>query len=146
MMANPNRFKKYDKEVKDIDEGLGMLARIAAPMVASYIGSKMANEEEKPSSKDLFDEFADKRMGGAQKIANTAKEKGGPSMLTYHHFVVKLPYYKEASEGKFDMEDAKKEFTKTLKSISLNMNQTDFQTEVGRLEVLGELIIKHRGK
>ena len=93
-----------------------------------------------------FDQFADKRMGGAEKIANTAKDKGGPSMLTYHHFVVKLPYYKEASEGKFEMEDAKKEFTKTLKSISLNMNQTDFQTEVGRLEVLGELIIKHKGK
>ena len=51
-----------------------------------------------------FDEFAEKRMGGATKIANNAKEKGGPSMLTYHHFAVKLPYYKEASEGKFDME------------------------------------------
>jgi hypothetical protein len=119
MMANPNRFKKYDKEVKGINED---------------------------KSKDVFDEFADKRMGGAEKIADNAKEKGGLSMLTYHHFVVKLPYYKEASEGNFDMEDAKKEFTKTLKSISLNMNQTDFQTEVGRLEVLGELIIKHKGK
>ena len=25
-----------------------------------------------------FDQFADKRMGGAEKIANNAKEKGGP--------------------------------------------------------------------
>jgi hypothetical protein len=83
-------------------------------------------------------------MGGATKIANNAKEKGGPSMLTYHHFKVKLPYYKKASEGKFDMEESKKEFIKTLKSISLEMNQTEFQTEVGRLEVLGELIIKHK--
>ena len=119
MMANPNRFKEYDKEVKGI------------------------NEEK---SEDLFDEFADTRMGGAEKIAKNAKEKGGFSMLTYHHFVVKLPYYKKASEGKFNMEDSKKEFTKTLKSISLNMNQTDFQREVGRLEVLGELLIKHKGK
>lgn len=119
MMANPNRFKEYDKEVKGI------------------------NEEK---SEDLFDEFADTRMGGAEKIAKNAKEKGGFSMLTYHHFIVKLPYYKEASEGKFDMEDAKKEFTKTLKSISLNMKQTDFQREVGRLEVLGELIIKQKEK
>jgi hypothetical protein len=43
------------------------------------------------------------------------------------------------------MEESKKEFTKTLKSISLNMNQTEFQREVGRLEVLGELIIKNKG-
>jgi hypothetical protein len=91
-----------------------------------------------------FDEFAGTRMGGAEKIANNAKEKGGPSMLTYHHFKVKLPYYKKASEGKFNMEESKKEFTKTLKSITLDMNQTEFQREVGRLEVLGELIIKHK--
>jgi hypothetical protein len=119
MMSNPDRFKEYDKEVKGINE-------------------------EKTS--EVFDEFADKRMGGAEKIAKNAKEKGGPSMLTYHHFIVKLPYYKEASEGKFNMDESKKEFTKTLKSISLNMNQTDFQREVGRLEVLGELIIKNKGK
>ena len=117
MMSNPDRFKEYDKEVKGINE-------------------------EKTS--EVFDEFADKRMGGAEKIANNAKEKGGPSMLTYHHFIVKLPYYKKASEGKFDMEESKKEFTKTLKSISLNMDQTEFQREVGRLEVLGELIIKNK--
>lgn len=91
-----------------------------------------------------FDEFAEKRMGGASKIANSAKEKGGPSMLTYHHFKVKLPYYKEASEGKFDMNKSKKEFTETLNKISLDMDQTVFQTEVGRLEVLGELIIKNK--
>lgn len=38
--------------------------------------------------------------------------------------------------------EAKKEFDKTLKSISLDMTQTEFQTEMGRLEVLGELLIK----
>jgi len=91
-----------------------------------------------------FDEFAEKRMGGASKIANSAKEKGGPSMLTYHHFKVKLPYYKEAAEGKFDIDKSKKEFIETLNKISLDMDQTTFQTEVGRLEVLGELIIKHK--
>lgn len=93
-----------------------------------------------------FDEFANKRMGGAEKIANNAKEKGGPSMLTYHHFVVKLPYYKKASQGKFDLDGAKKEFEKTLKKISMSMEQTEFQKEMGRLEVLGELIIKHNKK
>jgi hypothetical protein len=98
---------------------------------------------ESQSKRLSFDEFANKRMGGAKKIANTAKEKGGPSMLTYHHFIVKLPYYRKASEGKFNLEESKKEFIKTLKLISSNMKQTEFQREVGRLEVLGELIIKH---
>lgn len=92
----------------------------------------------------LFDEFASKRMNGAEKIANSAKEKGGPSILTYQHFVVKLPYYKKASEGKFNEGESRKEFDKTLKSISLDMTQKEFQTEVGRLEVLGELIIKNK--
>ena len=38
----------------------------------------------------------------------------------------------------------KKEFAETLSKISLDMDQTTFQTEVGRLEVLGELIIKSK--
>lgn len=91
-----------------------------------------------------FDTFAEKRMGGAEKIANSAKEKGGPSMLTYHHFKVKLPYYKKASEGKFDMGESKKEFNECVKQLSDNMEQIEFQKLVGRIEVLGELIIKHR--
>jgi hypothetical protein len=91
-----------------------------------------------------FDTFAEKRMGGASKIADSAKEKGGPSMLTFHHFKVKLPYYKKASEGNFNVEESKKEFNETLKKISFDMDQTSFQIEVGRLEVLGELIIKHK--
>lgn len=91
-----------------------------------------------------FDTFAEKRMGGASKIADGAKEKGGPAMLTYHHFKVKLPYYKKASEGKFNVDEARKEFKETIKKISFDMDQTAFQIEVGRLEVLGELIIKHK--
>ena len=37
-----------------------------------------------------------------------------------------------------------KEFEKTLKSISLNMTQIEFQREVGRMEVLGELLIRDK--
>lgn len=91
-----------------------------------------------------FDTFAEKRLGGATKIADSAHEKGGPSMLTYHHFKVKLPYYKKASEGKFDMGEAKKEFNALLKGLSSDMEQVDFQKLMGKLEVLGELIIKHK--
>lgn len=91
-----------------------------------------------------FEEFAEKRFKGAKKIADGAKEKGGVSMLTYHHFQVKLPYYTKAEKGKMDMEAAKKEFEKTYKKISLGMTQIEFQREVGRLEVLGELLLKSK--
>jgi hypothetical protein len=51
---------------------------------------------------------------------------------------------KKAAEGNFDLAAAEKEWWKTFGKISLDMSQTAFQTEVGRLEVLGELIIKHK--
>jgi hypothetical protein len=89
-------------------------------------------------------DFVSNRMNGAAKISQNAKEKGGDSLLTYHHFVVKLPYYEKAKNGEMDIDDATKEFTETLAKISLDMDQTTFQTEVGRLEVLGELIIKSK--
>ena len=91
-----------------------------------------------------FLDFAGTRLKGAEKITNTTQEAGGLSLLTYKHYKVKLPYYKKASEGKLDKEAAKKEFIETLGKISLDMDQTTFQTEVGRLEVLGELIIKSK--
>jgi hypothetical protein len=94
-------------------------------------------------AKETFENFAKTRGAGAAKIASTAEEKGGLALLTWHHFKVKAPYYKKAEEGKFNIEMAKKEFDKTLKSISLDMTQIEFQREVGRLEVLGELLIKN---
>ena len=96
-------------------------------------------------SEEKFQEFAGIRLKGATKIADGAKEKGGPSMLTYHHFHVKLPYYKRASEGKFDMEKSKEEYKKHLdKLCSMDkLSQIEFQKLVGLIEVLGELIIKH---
>ncbi len=104
---------------------------------------ELINEEE--SSK--LEEFAETRFNGAQKIANTAKEKGGPAMLTYHHFVVKLPYYKKAANGKLDMDSAKKEYTELVNKLhksGTNINQVEFQRLVGKIEVLGELIIKNK--
>jgi len=93
---------------------------------------------------EKFEEFASTRLKGAEKIADTTQEAGGLSLLTYKHYKVKLPYYKKASTGKLDKEAAKKEFEETLKSISLNMTQSQFQIEVGRLEVLGELLIQNK--
>ncbi len=104
---------------------------------------------EAPEEKELvtgkaFEEFAETRGKGAAKIATTAEEKGGLALLTWHHFKVKASYYKKATEGKFNIEDAKKEFEQTLKKISLNMTPIEFQREVGRLEVLGELLIREK--
>jgi hypothetical protein len=99
--------------------------------------------ESSETKKSELEEFAATRYKGAEKISDNAKEKGGLALLTWNHFKVKLPYYKKAAEGKLDLDEAKKEFNQTLKSISLDMSQTEFQTEVGRLEVLGELLIKN---
>ena len=95
-------------------------------------------------AKETAEEFAKTRKKGAEKITDNAKEKGGLSLLTWHHFKVKLPYYQKAVEGKFDFDKAKKEFEETYNKISLIMSQIEFQREVGRLEVLGELLIKNK--
>lgn len=93
---------------------------------------------------ETLETFASTRETGAKKIADSSHEKGGLSLLTWQHFKVKLPYYKKASNGKFDVSDAQKEFDATFKKISTKMSQTEFQREVGRLEVLGELIIRYQ--
>lgn len=98
------------------------------------------------------EEFAETRMAGAEKIVDNAKEKGGLAMLTWHHFKVKLPYYKKATEGKLNTDDAKEEYTNLLIQLyestnkSMDITQIQFQELVGKLEVLGELLIKHKEK
>jgi hypothetical protein len=140
MMSNPDRFKEYDKEVKGIENELDETSQ-------ENKENKLSLNE---SGKKGFEKFADTRMGGAKKISDTAKEKGGPSMLTYHHFIVKLPYYKKASEGKFNVEEGKKEYKELLKKLyqstkgEMNIEQVEFQKLVGLIEVLGELIIKNK--
>jgi hypothetical protein len=101
---------------------------------------------ESKDTQETFETFADTREAGAEKISNTAKTKGGLALLTWHHFKVKLPYYKRAAAGKFDLDAAQKEFDATYKKISTSMTQIEFQREVGRLEVLGELIIQETKK
>jgi hypothetical protein len=96
-----------------------------------------------------IEEFAAKRLKGAAKIAKDAKEKGGPSILTYHHFIVKLPYYKRASDGQFNQTQAIGELQTHLDELcskASNLEQIRFQELVGIIEVLGELIIKSKNK
>lgn len=103
---------------------------------------------EQATSSSSFEEFASKRLAGAEKIVKAAKEKGGAAMLTYHHFNVKLPHYKKAVAGKFDVAAAKKQLKDLTKELNSSINSTvkmqqiEFQKKVGLIEVLGELIIK----
>ena len=104
------------------------------------------NEE----ASEEMQEFAEKRGSGAEKIATGAKEKGGVALLTYHHFKVKLPYYSKVADGTFDFDSMKKEYVKTCSELHSHMNnieemdQTKFQELVGKLEVMGELLIRHK--
>ena len=112
-----------------------------------YIMKDLIRQILREESQSKFEEFAQKRLEGATKITENAKEKGGAAMLTYHHFVVKLPYYKKASEGKFDIKETKTEFKEHLDKLcdlskDVDMEQVEFQKLVGLIEVLGELIIK----
>jgi hypothetical protein len=109
------------------------------------------NEAPKETATDkAFEEFAETRMDGAEKIVDNAKEKGGLAMLTWHHFKVKLPYYEKATEGKLDLEKARKEYLDLLEELyestseDMDIKQIDFQELVGKIEVLGELLIKHK--
>ena len=99
--------------------------------------------------KETHKEFAENRLAGATKIAKNAKEKGGDALLTYHHFNVKLPYYQKRVDDKLNMEDLKKEYDNLLTDLyeatrkSMNITQVEFQELVGKIEVLGELLIEN---
>ena len=101
-------------------------------------------------SKKEMEDFAEGRGKGAEKISDSAKEKGGNSMLTHHHFKVKLPYYEKAAEGKFDKEKSLKEYKKHLEELYKSTNKemgitaVKFQELMGKIEVLGELLIENK--
>jgi hypothetical protein len=96
-----------------------------------------------------FEEFSNKRGEGAAKIAENAKEKGGLSILTYYHFVVKEPYYKKAEQGTLDLVKSKKELKQLVEELyqginDMSIKQVAFQKLVGKIEVLGELLIENK--
>ena len=97
---------------------------------------------------ESLEEFSSNRLAGATKIAQGAKEKGGDALLTYHHFVVKLPYYTQGVEGDLDFAQIESEYKGKLNELyaatknSMNIDQIAFQELVGEIEVLGELLIR----
>ena len=99
-----------------------------------------------------FEEFAQARLEGATKISDTAKAKGGSALLTYQHFVVKLPYYKKAASGKFDDKSMQADLGTLVKELSrgalnkIKLEQVEFQRLVGKIEAIGELLIRFADK
>jgi len=104
--------------------------------------------EENAEKDETLQEFSKNRLAGAAKIATAAKEKGGDALLTYHHFHVKLPYYQKSADGKLTPEAIKKEYDNLLTDLyeatrnSMSITQIRFQELVGKIEVLGELLIR----
>ena len=105
----------------------------------------IAEELEEPES---LERFSTNRLAGASKIAQGAKEKGGDALLTYHHFKVKLPYYKQGVDGDLDFMQIENEYKKKLNELymatknEMGIEQIPFQELVGEIEVLGELLIR----
>jgi len=97
-----------------------------------------------------FEVFSEHRLEGATAISNNAEEKGGDALLTYHHFKVKLPYYEQVVDGKFNPTRAKAHYEDLVDELveltgnGMNIDQIHFQELMGRIEVVGELLIKHQ--
>lgn len=97
-----------------------------------------------------FEEFSEHRLEGATTISNNAEEKGGDALLTYHHFKVKLPYYEQVVDGKFNPTRAKAHYEDLVDELveltgnGMNIDQIYFQELMGKIEVVGELLIKHQ--
>jgi hypothetical protein len=106
--------------------------------------TQFINEAKQVPKGDQFKDFAEKREMGAEKIADNAKKRGGLAMLTYNHFIVKLPYYKKAAAGKITYEQICTEYDSLVNELTAGgFNQTAFQKLVGKIEVLGELKLEY---
>ena len=77
---------------------------------------------------------------------------GGSALLTYQHFVVILPYYKKAASGKLDVKSFESELNTLVKDLArgtsgkIKLEQVEFQRLVGKIEVIGELLIRNKNK
>ena len=109
-------------------------------------------EKSTTGTPETLPEFLETRKAGAEKIAKSAKEKGGPSLLTATHFKAKRVPYTQAIKHAKAREDGKplegcKERADDLVKMLKNwhkMSQTEFQKVTGELEAYGESYIKSK--
>ena len=106
-------------------------------------GEPLAHQNKvKAKHKEMLEFFA-KRKEGARKIANSAKEKGGPSILTAWHFQAKDSQYREVIQAIQENKDEsyfKSKWKSILNKLRNDMKQEQFQKTIGELEVWGEVI------
>ena len=105
-------------------------------------GEPKEHIEKIKKTKEEMLEFFHKRKEGAAKIASAAKEKGGPSILTFWHFAIKNKPYEEVIKAIED-DKPKSFFMSKCKNLLSKihcdkMSQKDFQELMGELEVAGE--------
>ena len=126
------------------------LARLIDSGAQSAVAGKepLTAEVDPIATSEEFRQFAEARHKGAKDIADKAQKKGGPATLTYHHFRVKLPYYEAAMAGEFNPLTAAEELRVIVAEVGngsgtwSRAEQIGFQELIGRLEVVGELLIK----
>jgi hypothetical protein len=123
--------------------GLGLVG------VAAYVFFKKNTMANFMGINETLEEFSKKRGEGAAKIAQNAKDSGGLSILTYYHFDVKEPYYKKAEDGTLNLLQSKQELEDLIRELHhgvkfMTIEQIPFQKLVGKIEVLGELLIENK--
>lgn len=99
----------------------------------------------KKDSEDLST-FVEKRSTGAKKIAKTATDKGGFSLLTAVHFKAKEVPYKVCAKHADDPNSSfvKKKADECFDKLKNwdKMSQKEFQHVMGQLEAYGEFYIR----
>jgi len=105
-----------------------------------------------PSSAESFERFLDKRLAGAEKLAESTKAKGGYSTLTAIHYAAKAKPYAECiklnSQHKEDQEKVNELYKQKAEDVYNklsdldSLSQKEFQALMGELEVYGEVYIR----
>ena len=105
-----------------------------------------------PSSTESFEKFLDKRLAGAEKLAESTKAKGGYSTLTAIHYAAKAKPYAECiklnSKHKEDHKKVNELYKQKAEDVYSklsdldSLSQKEFQALMGELEVYGEVYIR----
>lgn len=122
------------------------------PHQVSDLANQQGSNTKYDNTEDIikFEQFSEHRLDGATTISKNAKEKGGDALLTYHHFKVKLPYYEQVVDGNFNPRMAQAHYEDLIDELvdltgnGMNIDQIYFQELMGKIEVVGELLIKHQ--
>ena len=105
-----------------------------------------------PTTEESLQQFLDKRLAGAEKIANSSEHKGGFATLTAIHYKAKLKPYKECNKIERapdkDCDVANAHYKKIAEEVYAKLadldklSQKEFQALMGELEVYGEVYIR----